>query len=31
MEEQFFAAAMLGGTSAIASTTIAGQTTVHSG
>ncbi|MDE0881464.1 MAG: guanine deaminase [Myxococcota bacterium] len=31
MEEQFFAAAMLGGTSAIASTTIAGQTTVHPG
>ncbi len=31
MEEQFFAAAMLGGTSAIASTTIAGRTTVHPG
>jgi guanine deaminase len=31
LEEQFFAAAMLGGTSAIASTTIAGRTTIHPG
>ncbi len=31
MEDQFFAAAMLGGTSSIASTTIAGRTTIHPG
>ena len=31
MEDQFFAAAMLGGTSAIASTTIAGRTIAHPG
>lgn len=31
MEDQFFAAALLGGTSAIASTTIAGRTTIHPG
>ena len=31
MEEQFFAAAMLGGTSAVASTTIAGRVTIHPG
>jgi guanine deaminase len=31
MEDQFFAAAMLGGTSSIASTTIAGRTAIHPG